>query len=290
VFWYANTAPPQLGASGTNCELSFTSQPVGNQLNASYVLNFQFRLEDLPEALQTTAVSFLRQVISPMSLSATIPGGQFYATGRDNRGLILSQLSSSPLTARVSLLLPSPQDLTSFNSWCPELICATLDVPSGYDALPGSSVLWAVEIPLALDWQFLTQQGQVVGREHQSQLGPNTAVILSLNGRKQWRLAQYASPADFLAQQLRMIPSSLCATGMNELSWALQTLQPGSPNMTPTNDHGVDGCEIQLTHENGTVIGTVVWRLGVLLAADPKTHLAYPWLPVAPAAELEAVS
>ena len=269
VFWYDNSTPPQLGAGGTNCELSYTSQTVDNQINSSYVLNFEFRLEDLPIALQTSAVNFLRQVITPVSLSTTVPKGQYYATSRDNRGIILSRLSTSPLTARVSLLLPSPQDLTFSNSWCPELICAALDVPSAADVLPGSSnQLWAIQIPLALEWQFLTRQGQVVGTEHQSQLGPDTVLILALDSQQHWRLAQYSSPIDFLDQQLRMIPNSLCTTGMSELSEALQTLQPGNPNMIPTNDHGVEGCEIQLTQNNGTVVGTVVWRLGVLLAAD----------------------
>ena len=49
---------------------------------------------------------------------------------------------------------------------------------------------------------------------------------LALDGQQQWRLAQYSSPVNFLDQQLRLIPNSLCTTGMNELSWALQTLQP----------------------------------------------------------------
>ena len=59
--------------------------------------------------------------------------------------------------------------------------------------------------------------------------------------------------------------------------------------MTATNDHGVDGCEIRLTQNDGTITGTVVWRLGVLLAADAKTRSNYRWLPLAPRAELDEV-
>jgi hypothetical protein len=291
VFWYGNSSPPQLGAGGTNCELSYTSQAVDDQVKSSYVLNFEFRLEDLPAALQTTAVSFLRQIITPVSLSTTVPRGQYYATGRDSRGLIVSRRAASPLTARVSLRLPTAQDLTALNSWCPELICAALNVPSVGDVLPGSSKqLWAIQVPLALDWHFVTRQGQVVGTEHQSQLGPDTVLILAMDGRQNWHLGQYSSLNGFLNQQLRTIPNSLCTTGMNELLEAVQTLQPGNPDMIPTNDHGVEGCEIELTQNNGTSQGMVVWRLGVLLAADTRTHSTYPWLPLAPRAELEEVS
>ena len=105
-----------------------------------------------------------------------------------------------------------------------------------------------------------------------------------------WHLAPFVSPTLILDERRQMIPDSLCTTGMNELSSALQDHQAGSLEVSTSIDHGLAGCEIQITQTDGTVIGTAVWRLGVLLAADAKTHRVYPWLPLAPHAEVAVVN
>ena len=287
VFWYGTGASAQLGAGGSNCQMSYETVRVSSWVTSSYVLNVQFGLDDLPAALQATALDFVRQVMTPASLSITVPRGQYYATGRDGRGMILSRQATTPLTAVISLLLPTPQDLVASSLWCSELICPALDIPPVRAAIPvPAGQLWAVQIPLVMSWQFLLPDGQRVGTEHQSQISSDATVVLALDAQHHWRLAPFVSPTGILVERRQMIPNSLCITGMNELSSALQDHQAGGLELSTSIDHGLAGCEIQITQTDGTVTGTAVWRLGVLLAADAKTHAAYSWLPTAPYAEV----
>ena len=288
LFWYGSGASAQLGAGGSNCQMSSETVRVSSwAVTSSYVLNFQFGLDDLPAALQATALDFVRQVITPASLPITVPRGQYYATGRDGRGMILSRQATTPLTAVISLLLFTPQDLVASSSWCSELICPALDIPPVRAAIPApAGQLWAVQIPSVMSWQFLLPDGQGVGTEHQSQTSSDATVVLALDAQQRWHLASFVSPTAIVDERRLMIPNSLCTTGMIELSSALQDHQAGGLELSTSIDHGLAGCEIQITQTDGTVTGTAVWRLGVLLAADAKTHAAYSWLPTAPYAEV----
>ena len=291
VSWLGAGASAQLSAVGSSCEIGFMSVRVTDRVSPSYVLDFQFGLGDLPPALQATALDFVRQVVTPVSLTTTVPSGQYYATGRDGRGMILSRQATAPVTSQVSLLLPTPEDLSSSAFWCSALICAEPDVPQDPDATHGSAEkLWATEIPLAMTWQFLLPDKQLVGMEHQSQGTPDALLLLALDSHQHWHLGQVAALTDLQDEQRQMIPSTICDTGVNELSSAFEDQQAGSDMLIPRNDHGLAGCEIQITQTDKDVAGTVVWRFGVLLAADAKTHRTYPWLPLAPKAEVETVT
>jgi hypothetical protein len=102
---------------------------------------------------------------------------------------------------------------------------------------------------------------------------------------------QYVTPsATLIDQQREMIPNLLCSSGTTELSNALQSQQVGQLEVSVSVDHGLAGCEIHITRYDGTVVGRVVWRFGVLLAADARTNTIFPWLPLAPLAEVAAAT
>ena len=75
-------------------------------------------------------------------------------------------------------------------------------------------------------------------------------------------------------------------------------IEAGSgPPMTEQIVHaaGVEGCEFRVTggvtpEDKRASGGVILWRFGVLLAADSASLAAYPWLPLAPPAEIAAVS
>jgi hypothetical protein len=290
VFWYGTDALAQLGAGGSTCQISFDVVTESNLVTSSYVLTFQFGLGELPVALQATTQDYVRRAIAPASLSLAVSSGQYYATGRDSKGMILSRQATTPLTAVVSSLLPTPQDLAASNAWCSEIICPALGISLVQAATPAHiDQLWVVQIPLIMSWQYLRPDGQRVGAGYQSQASVATTIGLVVDAQQQWQLAPFTSPQALVEQQRQMIPEILCSTGINELSSALQIQHAGQLEVNSSADHGLAGCEIHITHYNGTVTGKVVWRLGVLLAADEKTHTAYPWLPLAPQAEVAAV-
>ncbi len=156
VFWIGSGGDASLGTSGSNCEMNIASVRVSSWVSSWNVLTFGFGLRDLPPSYQATALSFVRKAITPASLSLAVPSGQYYATGRDGMGMILSRQATTPLTAIVSLLLPTPQDLATSTTWCSEPICPALSTPGGATPISRDQ-LWVVQIPLVMSWLFLLQ-------------------------------------------------------------------------------------------------------------------------------------
>ena len=256
VSWAANTdSSSPLNTSGSHC--SGTSEVIdgsfgGKTLAASTSLFFWFTLGDLPVSLQASALGLLDRTILPVSQSASVPPGQYYATGRDTHGMILSHQDDTALTAQASLLLPTPQQLSAPTSWCHALICPLqFDYIDAYDvahsAPPGK--LWAVEIPLALDWRFSTADDQTVSVEYGSEDSSAIITNLVLDAHDIWHLAQSG-----LQDQIHHLsPTAFCDEGQTELTSALEyhqalQVQFGGYGIS---DHGLAGCELQIMHNMG---------------------------------------
>jgi hypothetical protein len=259
VFWYGSGTSAQLGAGGSNCEMGSSTVRVSSWVSSSYVLTFQFGLDDLPAALQATTLDFVRQVITPAALSVAVPSGQYYATGRDGRGMILSRQATTPLTTLVSVLLPTPQDLAASSTGCSEVICPAqgISLVHASTSVPIDQFC-VVQIPLVMRWQFVLPDGQRVGVEDQSQAGSSATVALALDAQQQWHLAQSASLVPLVDEQSPMIPNVVCSTGINELVSALQIQNAGQLEVIPSTNHGLAGCEIRISRYNGAVTGKVV--------------------------------
>jgi hypothetical protein len=144
---------------------------------------------------------------------------------------------------------------------------------------------WAIEVLLALRWHFSTASGATVsdvlfqGYNPFLQEQTSATLYLSLNGAGDWAISHNA-PVPDTADQLA---GSFCAIGQNIL-W--QVAAPGeNGSIELLQDRGAQGCK-WAEQVNNVDQGTFIWRFGVLLAADAKTHAAYPQLLVAPPAEL----
>jgi hypothetical protein len=140
-----------------------------------------------------------------------------------------------------------------------------------------------------MNWRFsLPEDGQLVGSEHVGRLSYALTMTLVLDSHQQWHLAQPTTLPDELQQ---LIPQTFCGVEENELQSALADHHAGNHFSFNTPNQGEPaGCEMQITQDNGPLIGTVVWRFGVLLAADLQTQRSFPWLPLAPQAEVNAVN
>ncbi len=289
-------------ASDNNCAYGSSSGvPVtsgGRTVFVDNYIEFDFGVDDLPDDLKASALALVQQSIKPVSVTTTVPAGQYYASGRNTLGMIQSRLATSPLTAKVTLAIPSAQQMTGPNNFCTEIICSGggpfVDQYGQVQPLPQGKY-WNVYIPLAISWLFLTADGRVVGSENDGESGGGEGGVLQLDDSEHWHfmpsLQSSIGVEDDLRQQL---PEDICNSETSELYNALQNEQVGNSNMSPddpNNTNGLVGCLIHITESDGTtVLGTVIWRFGVLLAADAKTHKAYPWLPLAPKAEVDAVT
>jgi hypothetical protein len=268
--------------------------------NAVY---FQFGMQDLPPAAQasaeTTAIHFLQSLTQTVAVQA----GDYYATGQDARGLIQAQQATTPITASFSLTPANPGAATAatpIDSSCLHSICENSGIVFMPDPMvgPGAERLWSVGLLLLAHWRFTSAQGATIGAEDIPNSEPQMSIILALSDTNIWRvvgLSSHPPGSESLTTQARQqFFANFCSVGWDEWSdeWALETSADTSTTpsagMGVQHDAGINGCEMQLQDISGAPLGTLIWRFGVLLAADRATHISFPWLPLAPPAEISA--
>jgi hypothetical protein len=265
---------------------------------------FQFGLQDLPPAFQAGAETTVSQFLQSLTQTVTVPTGDYYATGQDTRGLIQAQQATTPITASFSLTPANPDRATAampIDPPCLRSICensSTHFMPNSNTG-PGVARLWSVGLILLAHWRFTSVKGVTLGTEDIPDSEPLMSLILTLGDSKIWRvvgLSSYPPVSQSLIIQARQqFFANFCSVGWDEWSdeWALETSanMPTTPSsgMKVQHDAGINGCEMQLLDISGAPIGTLIWRFGVLLAANHATYASYPWLPLALPAEISAV-
>jgi hypothetical protein len=239
---------------------------------------------DLPPDQQSQITGLLTRTLT-LQQHTTVPVGSYFATRYNYYGAT-SQRASVPLRASATIApfaLHNPQIILP----CVEFICPG-SIPSESD-YPLAGHQWAVIVTLALRWRFTTTSGSVVsdvlfqGDSPYTQIIATAHLFLSLDDAGAWTISQNVPVSDVASQ----LQDTFCNIGNTILQGAAS---PG-PNGTITTlrDRGVEGCEWQ-TQVNSTEQGTFLWRFGVLLVADAKTHAAYPSLPIAPPQEIAALA
>ena len=78
----------------------------------------------------------------------------------------------------------------------------------------------------------------------------------------------------------------VCQAGSNYLTTLRTSVQV---SVSVVNDQGLEGCVMQGSPQSIAATGTFIWRFGVLLAADPQTHVVLPDIPLAPASAFPAL-
>jgi hypothetical protein len=244
---------------------------------------------DLPPDQQDQVTSLLTQTLTTQP-STSVPPGEFIATGVAPDGTITSTRASESLEA-TAFLAPSTAFLPRF-SFCGTLICPRELSPylySSFAAFPTNS-LWAVQVPIGLRWQFHDAAGHVVS-EVSFPPGSGITLFLSYNTQPGWQVAQhdFVPGSDAPAAQLT---TTLCSEGM--LYQYLEPKQPAKSFLSILHDQGMAGCEFILqqnvpNQSQNVDLGHLVWRFGVLLAADDQAHALYPDLPIASPEAIAAV-
>jgi hypothetical protein len=124
-------------------------------------------------------------------------------------------------------------------------------------------------------------------------------MFLAYNGANAvlgWSVVSPSSPTGMQDPLTQPWPGQLtadvCEVGATLVDDMAQAQNPSSGSgLSVPNDRGVAGCEIQVVQGpiGSTVLGTFLWRFGVLLAVDKGARTLAPWVPIAPQAEITAV-
>jgi hypothetical protein len=263
-----------------NC-VSYSSIPNPRVGTLAFELSIFFTAADLPTGQQSQVTDLLTQALT-IQQETTVPAGFYYATKNSER-YDPGQRASAPLHATATVAPLAPKDPANL-SFCVDFMCPLAPTLAGSNyVLTGHQ--WGISVMLGLRWRFSTSSGTLVSDvlfqdlDLYDQVQTSASVYLFLNGAGDWAISQYA-PVPDLPNQLA---SSFCAIGENILRG---NAPPGEHGTILTlQDQGALGCK-WLVQVNNVDQGTFLWRFGVLLAADAKTHAAYPQLAVAPPAEL----
>ncbi|HLW02546.1 MAG TPA: hypothetical protein VKT82_28090 [Ktedonobacterales bacterium] len=239
-----------------------------------------FTAADLPADQQNQINTLLAHSVTAQQ-STAVPSGSYIATGLDGASHITSQLTTAALRA-TAFLAPNanfgPIGLDCVGLTCPNTLSA-----DELTTRPG--MLWDILVPVALRWDFMASDGSAMGDVS----FPAASVVPGM--------LAYANNAGWsLSSQPELDSSSVgdtfsnldCLTGAQILQQQLRAIT-WNGNEDISEGQGMNGCEITLQDAGGSGRGSFFWRFGVLLAGDDAAHHLLPALPVAPAAEINAV-
>jgi hypothetical protein len=284
-----------LGYAGPSPGCPSTAAP-GECVNGTFrqiLIEFAPTADDLPPDLRQSAVAYLRQTLGNLaSFTTSVPRGDYVATGIDSSGrAILSQPAAEVLTAELTVGVDVRESTdgapfgvsnasSDHESQCATLRCSVPNEAFG-EAQPPPG--WRLAIPVIFTWRFTSATGALTGSIAVAAPG-FLNVSLTYDEQTGWQLA---APRPALVEA--NIPSLLCVAGTQALAAVLPARPLGITNNSGQSLRGIEGCSLQFQAGADASQGLVVWRFGVLLAADAATQKPLPSLPLAPPDEVKAV-
>ena len=274
---------PDLSLLGGQCNVSIGYLPgLSTTLEIEYQIALDFDFRDLPPDLAASARETVNAAISAAHYETPIPAGQPIAIGWTPRTGSIASVAAPPRT-QAQLAFAASSTPT-----CPDVLCAGSEfLPNYPDRGPPVGSAWMVNAGFTYTWRFVTQDGTSLGSVTYPTDAPvSFAIAPNLHGDGGWHLWQPSAPGptDMLQGALT---SSICDWA-NAFRVALPGV-PSPPIVGVTIGSGIQGCAFALQTPGGGDAGTLLWRFGVLLAADNQAQANYPSLPLASAGALRAI-
>lgn len=268
----------------THCLLTTNGFPQIN--NYQFFIGIYLTPDDLLPAQRDQVVAPIMQQLATSQQAAVQPG-EYIATAMDPAGNITSRRAAAPLQATATFVQSASLEYPpypSFSPACAQLLCPDGIGPASFAGAPTGQV-WDLLLKVALRWRFTDSSGTPVAdvtyaTDPLSFRLPTFLPIRFIHDTTGWHLA---AGIDLNAEMW----AALCQTGIAILQQRAVRLGNNS-GIQLLRDAGVAGCLLSF-QSNGTQLGTVLWRLGVLLAVDAGVQKLFPDLPVAPPAEINAV-
>lgn len=282
VFSFINGAPESSDSAG--CTTSTGGLPSitanGTTATPANIVQIDFTPDDLPPDQQSQINAILARSVSAQQ-TITVPAGSYIATHLNANGIITSRRVGAPVKATAFLAASDHFGLFGVGN-CVGLICqAGVDLFWGNP--PPAGNVWVTGVSVALRWRFTTSAGAMLGDVSFPAADVATALLAYSPGAG-WSLT---SQDDFGSFNDPSTFGNLdCLTGSQV---AFQQLEGTNFSYSTEGGQGVKGCKMAVQDIGGSGRGSLIWRFGVLLAADAAAHKLLPRLPIAPQAEIAAV-
>jgi hypothetical protein len=219
--------------------------------------------------------------LAAQEVRATVPVGEYYATGFAQNGEELSALASASLRATEDLVPVPPVSVPNGPPEpCGELACGP---PFGPGMVPAGHV-WSTQEALAEQWRFTDASDAQVGQVGFGPLPFATKFWLASQTDGTWQATLMENPSTGGPATEQDILCTAAQTAMAEYSVA--GFNPPSPGRVTEGRVGPLGCTFTISDQSGNDVGLFIWRFGVLLAGDPTAHRTIPALPIAPPREI----
>ncbi|HKS69027.1 MAG TPA: hypothetical protein VJQ45_01305 [Ktedonobacterales bacterium] len=277
---------PDLSLLSGQCSVSIGYLPdLDTALEIEYQIALDFDIHELPPDVAASARATVSAAIIAAHYETPVPAGQPIATGWTPRTGAIDTIPAPPHTQAQLSFTPAATPA------CPDGLCVGSEfLPSFPGRGPPVGPAWMVNAGFTYTWRFVTQDGTVLGSvTYPTDVPVSFAIAPNPPGDGGWHLWQPSlpSPPAPTDVMLSALTSSIC-----DWANAFRVAQPGvpsPPSVGVTIGPGIQGCAFTLQTPGGGDAGTLLWRFGVLLAADPQAHASYPKLPMAPAGALEAI-
>jgi hypothetical protein len=274
------------------CPLVDPSQSNPDFTSAARILDFRAVPDRLPSNQLAALVQAANAVVSAQPTSTAVLPGERYVAADSSLAV-----ATTPLVATLTVAInEDPSNSTASGTGTP---CATLCIadPSGQGSGAASEpAAWVVWAHVVLSWRYSTTGGQVLIPSAPAAPAPSveTAIVpedpsvaLEVLWDGHWAVTLSATGvADLHAMACQyagtLFESLMAATSQpSETGWSGEVLAASVP---------AAGClaRLQPTRGDGTPVGTpayVLYRFGVVLAANARARAFFPDLPVADAYE-----
>ncbi|HEY2595167.1 MAG TPA: hypothetical protein VGK33_14840, partial [Chloroflexota bacterium] len=263
------------GGVGCSFGTGVTYYVHGADLTPDFAVVISLDSTDLPSDQAAQAYATTTQAIAAVPPPTIIPSGQYYAVGLDAQGHLIARQAATPLQADVLVGAPDPQEQTGACS--AQRLCATYP---GYlaelagETAPAGRRAWEVAVGLTLSWRYTSPAGAVT-RSPQLPFSTTIQLVLTQDpSTGAWSVfVPPSAPVGGSGGTGASLPTlgDQFAYGLCDIGAQLVGVQGQNTYGTGVSlNQGVAGCEIHAlaASSSATVLGTFLWRFGVLLAVD----------------------
>lgn len=279
---------PSLAVLGGRCTVTvgiFYVPETSAALDVEYGIMFDYDGGDLPPSAAASARATLYAAIGAVRLQTLVPSGQRIAAAWTPHAsaTIASASVTQPVRAQLSFALA-----TGNMNDCPASLCAGPEfIPGFYDREPLGGPTWMLSVSVTYTWRFVTSSGATMASvTYPTDAQANIALVPDGDGDGGWHVWQPATPGT------NGEPQAALAGTVCDWASVFRVALPGVPSPPFVGTQvgpGIEGCAFDLQTLDGTSTGMLVWRFGVLLAANDQAHATFPALPLASSEEVRAV-
>jgi hypothetical protein len=260
----------------------------GLVVHPALVIVFRLKGSDLPPLVYADARAVMARQLSAVSgYTSPVPAGELIAAGGHWPDAIASRPAGPGMQATMTFGLYNDGSGEPRTVTCDVALCA-----GGLFFTTASASLapvWNVTPDAYYVWRFADGSGAQV-ESLPYPVSPALTMSLTYEATFSWQPLPTRVAAGAPMPVEILLGGTFCDAGIYALNALTQSRgYVPTPISTVVSNNGPEGCVMVLRQVGNQDLGKIIWRWGVLLAADLDAHIQLPDLPIASASEIAAL-